>query len=142
MTWLYIRIQQPMDQLVYRMTKGRTTLSSLLSGLPVVMLTTTGAKTGEERTVSVLGFCEGDRVVVIASNYGQPSYPSWYHNLRAHPEATVTVDRASYQVEARELTGQDYDDWFERAAKQYPGFVVYRDRASHRRIPVLALDPR
>lgn len=141
MTWLYVRIQRRLDQFVYRLTDGRTTPTSWLSGLPVIMLTTTGAKSGRPRTVPVLGFRDGDRVTVIASNYGQSSYPSWYHNLRSHPEATVTVDRATYEVEARELTGQEYDEWFERAARMYPGFVVYRDRASRRRIPVLTLDP-
>lgn len=141
MTWLYIRIQRRLDQFVYRLTNGRTTPTSWLSGLPVIMLTTTGAKSGQQRTVPVLGFREGDRVVVIASNYGQSSYPSWYHNLRAHPEATVTADRKTYGVEARELTGREYDEWFERTTEMYPGFVVYRDRASHRRIPVLTLDP-
>lgn len=141
MTWLYIRIEKPIDQFVYRISRGWTTASALLSGLPVVMLTTTGARTGQPRTVPVLGFPDADRLIVIASNYGRSFYPAWYHNLRAHPRATVTVDQAAEDVEAHELTGDERDRWFEKAARMYPGFVTYEQRASNRRIPVLELQP-
>jgi deazaflavin-dependent oxidoreductase (nitroreductase family) len=141
MTWLYIRIQQRMDRLVYRVTRGRTTASSLLSGLPVVMLTTTGGRTGQPRTVPVLAFPDADRLIVVASNYGRSSYPAWYHNLQTYPRATVTVDRVTDDVEVHELTGDERDRWFEYAARVYPGFLTYQQRASNRRIPVLRLDP-
>jgi deazaflavin-dependent oxidoreductase (nitroreductase family) len=139
MTWLYIRIQPPTDRWVYRLTGGRTTMSSLLSGLPVVMLTTTGARTGQPRTLPVLGFADGDSLIVIASNYGRARYPSWYHNLRAHPRAEVTVDRVTGEVEAHELTGREHDRWFDEAARMYPGFAIYQQRASNRRVPILRL---
>ncbi len=141
MTWLYVRVQQRTDRLVYELTRGRTTVSSWLSGLPVVMLTTTGAKTGRRRTVPVLGFPDGDRLVVIASNYGRPHHPAWYHNLRAHPQATVTVHGAMRDVEAHEQTGHERDRCFRQAATMHPGFDVYQERASIRRIPVLRLEP-
>jgi deazaflavin-dependent oxidoreductase (nitroreductase family) len=140
MTWLYVRIQQPTDRWVFRLTRGRTTMSSLLSGLPVIILTTTGARTGQRRTLPVLGFADGDGLIVIASNYGRARHPSWYHNLRAHPRAQVTVDRVTGEVEAHELTGPERDKRFDEAARIYPGFAIYQQRASNRRIPVLRLD--
>jgi F420H(2)-dependent quinone reductase len=68
MTWPYVRIQRRIDRLVYGLTGGRTTASSLLSGLPVVMLTTTGARSRRRHTSSVVGFPDGNRLIVIASN--------------------------------------------------------------------------
>jgi deazaflavin-dependent oxidoreductase (nitroreductase family) len=140
MTWVCVRAQQPLDRVSYQLTRGRTTVSSWLSGLPVVMLTTTGAKTGRQHTLPVLGFHDGDRLVVIASNYGRPHHPAWYHNLRAHPRATVVVHGTTRQVEAHELTGPDRDRCFQDAVKVHPGFLVYEQRASTRRIPVLRLE--
>ncbi len=141
MTWLYVRIQQRADRFVYRLTRGRTTLSSWLSGLPVVMLTTTGAKTGQRRTVPLLGLLDGAQFVLIASNYGRRRNPAWYHNLRAHPRASVTVEGVTYEVEARDLTGEERERYFQRGVEMYPGFAQYRRWAADRRIPVIKLDP-
>jgi deazaflavin-dependent oxidoreductase (nitroreductase family) len=113
MTWLYLRVQQHTDHLLYRLTPGHATVSSLLSRLPVVMLTTTGARTGRPHTLPVLGVPDGDGLVVIASNCGRPRYPPWCHNLLAHLRATVTVDRTTLPVEARELSGPERDQCFQ-----------------------------
>jgi len=141
MTWLYIRIQRPVDEAVHRMSRGRTTLSSWVSGLPVVMLTTTGARSGQLRTVPLVGMPDGDRIIVIASNYGQAHYPAWYHNLRRNPRAVVSVRGVTRDVMSRELAGPEREATFQRAVGLYPGFRVYTDRAAHRRIPVVALEP-
>jgi deazaflavin-dependent oxidoreductase (nitroreductase family) len=139
MTRLYSHIQQPTDTLVYRLSRGRTTLSSWLAGLPLVMLTTTGARSGLPRTSPVLGLRDGDAIVVIASNYGRPHHPGWYHNLRAHPQARVAVAGVTRTVEARELVGAEWDRCFQRAVAIYPGFECYR-RWAGRPIPVLRLE--
>jgi deazaflavin-dependent oxidoreductase (nitroreductase family) len=141
MTWLYLRILQQADQYVYVLTRGRTTLSSWLSGLPVVMLTTIGARTGQRRTLPVLGLPDGERIVLIASNYGRRRNPSWYHNLRKNPRATVSVEGVIYEVEAHELTGEERERCFQRGVEMYPGFAVYRRWAAGRQIPVIKLDP-
>jgi deazaflavin-dependent oxidoreductase (nitroreductase family) len=138
---LYLRIQVPVDRFVHRLTRGRTTLSSLLSGLPVVMLTTVGARTGVPRTQPVLAIPDGEAIVVIASNYGQASTPAWCHNLRAHPRGSVTIGHTTRPVAARELQEPERERWFERAIELYPPFVEYRRRAAPRRIPVLRLEP-
>jgi deazaflavin-dependent oxidoreductase (nitroreductase family) len=139
---LYGRIQQPTDTFVFRLTRGRTTLSSWLAGVPLVMLTTTGARSGLPRTLPVLGLDDGDAVVVIASNFGRPHHPFWYHNLRAHPDARVVVDGATRELRARELEGAERDRYFARAVAIYPGFERYRTWAKGRRIPVIRLEPR
>jgi deazaflavin-dependent oxidoreductase (nitroreductase family) len=141
MAWLYIRIQQRIDRYVYGFTGGRTTASSWLSGLPVIMLTTIGAKTGQRRTVPLLGLLDGEQLVVIASNFGQRHHPSWYYNLQAHPRASVTIEGVTHEVEAHELTGEEREQYFQRAIEMYPPFVHYRQWADDRGIPVIKLDP-
>jgi deazaflavin-dependent oxidoreductase (nitroreductase family) len=140
MARLYGRIQQPLDRLVYRCTRGRTTLSTLLSGVELVMLTTTGARSGQPRTLPVLGLADGEAIVVIASNFGRPHHPAWYHNLRADPRARVTAGGETRALRARELTGAERERWFARGAAIYPGFERYRSWVA-RPIPVLRLEP-
>lgn len=91
MSWVYVRVLHHIDRPLYRLTRGRHSFVSLVSGLPVVMLTTTGARTRQQRVSPVVGLPDGDNLAVIASNWGQRHHPAWYHNLRACPEATVTV---------------------------------------------------
>jgi len=141
MARLYGRIQQPTDMLVHRVTGGRATLSSWLAGVELVMLTTTGARSGLARTLPVLGLRDGEAIVVIASNFGRPRHPAWYHNLRAHQRASVTVDGVTQALEARELAGAERERQFRRAAAIYPGFEHYRRWAAPRRIPVVRLEP-
>ncbi len=140
MAWLYGHIQEPLDRFVYRRTGGRATLTSWLGEVEMSMLTTTGAKTGRERTHVVLGLVDGDRVVVIASNYGRPHHPAWYYNLLADPRARIEIGGLSKRVVARELEGNERERHYQRGIDVYPGFVNYRRRAM-RRIPVFALDP-
>ena len=138
---LYGRIQQPADTFVFRLTSGRATLSSWLAGVELAMLTTTGARSGLPRTLPLLALDDGDAVVVIASNFGRPRHPSWYHNLRARPQASVVVRGVTRAVKARELDGAERDRHFARAVAIYPGFERYR-RWAGRRIPVIRLEPR
>jgi deazaflavin-dependent oxidoreductase (nitroreductase family) len=142
MAHIYIHIQQRIDQLVYTLTLGRTTLSSWVAGLPVIMLTTIGAKTGRRRTAPLLGLRDGEQFVLIASNYGQRRHPAWYHNLRANPKAWITVDGAAHEFEVRELSGEESERYFQQAVKMYPGFIHYRRWAADRRIPVIKLEPQ
>ena len=88
---------------MYRASRGRATFTSWMTGLPIVMLTTTGAKSGRRRTLPVLGVPNDGNLVVIASNYGQDRNPAWYHNLRAHPRASITFQGERREVVAREL---------------------------------------
>ena len=136
-----MRVLHHLDRLSYRLTRGHHTLSSWLSGLPVVLLTTTGAKTGQQRTSPVIAVPDGDNLVVVASNWGQRQHPAWYHNLRAHPAATVTVGGVPRRVQAHEAIGRERERLWRQDLEVYPGRAAYQRRAANRRIPVLVLVP-
>ena len=139
--WLSARILHRIDHVVDRATGGRSTFSQWVSGLPVVLLTTTGARTGRSRTTPVLGIPDGDRLIVIASNFGKQQHPAWYHNLRAQPDVSVTVDGVTQAYVAHQLSGADRDREFDRALRLNPGWLRYRTWAGQREIPVFRLDP-
>jgi deazaflavin-dependent oxidoreductase (nitroreductase family) len=139
--WLFARVLYRIDRPVYRITRGRHTFASLLSGIPVVMLTTTGARSGEPRTVPVLGLPTADGLAVIASNFGQRRHPAWYFNLRAKPEGVVTVDGRSRRFRAVEVEGDRRREIWAQALLVYPGWSQYERRASNRQIAIFVLDP-
>ena len=141
MARIYGVIQEPLDRLVYRLTRGGTTASSWLAGVQITMLTTTGAKSGRARTLPVLCLPDGEDMILIASNFGRPHNPAWYHNLRANPQATIVVDGISREVLARELGGSDRERGYRRGEEIYPGFTHYHRWAANRQIPVLRLEP-
>jgi deazaflavin-dependent oxidoreductase (nitroreductase family) len=140
-SWLYVRVLHHLDRLSYRLTRGRHTLSSWLSGLPVVMLTTTGAKTGQQRTSPVIAVPDGGNLVVVASNWGQRQHPAWYYNLCADSMATVTVGGVSRRLRAYEALGEERERLLRRDLEVYPGRAAYARRAANRRIPVVVLAP-
>jgi deazaflavin-dependent oxidoreductase (nitroreductase family) len=140
-SWFYARTLHHIDRLVFRATRGRATFVSWVAGLPIVMLTTTGAKSGRRHTLPLVALPEQDRLVVIASNYGQERNPGWYYNLRANPSATVCFEGVTQEMVARELEGEERDRHYQRGIEIYPGWTEYRKRAAHRRIPVLELTP-
>ena len=141
MAKLYGVIQQPLDRLVYRLTGGRATVSSTLSGIEISMLTTTGARTGRPRTLPVLALPDGADVILIASNFGRARQPSWYHNLRAHPHATLVTAGLTRQLVASELGGADRERCYATAQAIFPPFNQYPRCAGTRRIPVFRLQP-
>jgi deazaflavin-dependent oxidoreductase (nitroreductase family) len=141
MSWFYARTLHHIDQAVYRLTRGRATFASWVGGLPIVMLTTTGAKSGRQSTCPLVALPEGDRLIVIASNYGQHRNPAWYYNLCANPRATVCFEGMTREMEARELDGDERERHYTRGIEVYPGWTEYRKRAAHRRIPVMELTP-
>ena len=140
-SWLYARTLHHLDRAVYKLTRGRATFVSLVTGLPIVMLTTTGAKTGRHHTLPLVALPDGDRLVIIASNYGQQRNPAWYYNLRANPHVTITLGGATREMVAQELEGEERDRQYARGIEVYPGWTQYRERASNRRIPVIELTP-
>ncbi|MGN6868027.1 MAG: nitroreductase family deazaflavin-dependent oxidoreductase [Solirubrobacteraceae bacterium] len=140
-SWLFARVAHHLDRPVHRMTRGRHTLGSAITGLPVVMLTTTGARSGQPRTVPVLGIPFSAGVAVIASNFGQRHQPAWYYNLRAHPDAQVVIDGIRRSVRAVEAEGDRRAEIWQEGLRVYPGFSQYERRASHRRISVFVLEP-
>jgi deazaflavin-dependent oxidoreductase (nitroreductase family) len=138
-SWFFARVLHHIDRPIYRVTRGRHTLASLVSGLPVVMITTTGAKSGAQRTVPVIGLPTADGLAVIASNYGQERHPSWYYNLRADPHGHVTVDGRRSPFRAEEAQGDVRARIWQEGLNVYPGWSQYERRAAHRKIAVFVL---
>lgn len=140
-SWVYARILPPVDRLVFRLSRGRHTFASLMSGLPVIMLETTGARSQEARVTPVLGIPDGDDIIVIASNWGQRQHPAWYHNLRAKQTATVTVKGERRCVRAREIAGAERERRWQQGLEFYPAWKAYERRAGDREIPIMVLTP-
>ncbi len=123
---------------VYRASGGK--IGGKIAGVDVVLLTTTGRKSGRRRTTPLLAFREGDGFVVIASNGGQTWPPAWWLNLEASPEATVELGRDRIAVRARVLEGGDRERLWQRAVAGYAGYAGYAAKAG-RTIPVVLLEP-
>lgn len=107
-------------------------------GAPVLLLTSTGAKTGQRRTTPLMYLPDGDRMVIFASKGGAPTNPAWYHNLRANPSASVEVGADTLEVDATVTSGEERERLFQRQAQAYPQFAEYAEKAP-REIPVVAL---
>ena len=141
--WFFSRTLPSEDRFLFRLTGGRYTVSSILTGLPVVTMTTTGAKSGLPRTVPLLYIRDDQNpgsFALIGSNWGQKHSPSWYHNLKAHPRATCTIDGQTKDYVAQEVSGEAYERFWQHAVNTYLGFPLYKQRAG-RRIPILVMTP-
>lgn len=122
------RFLRVLDLLVNRLTRGRTTLTDVFAGLPIVMLTTTGARSGLARTNPVMGIPLGDDLAVLGGNIGTGVIPSWVYNLRAHPDATLTYRNNSVEITAVEVTGSEAENVFKASYMIFPGYAVFRKR--------------
>lgn len=131
-----------LDRPFLRYSNGRISLSTLLTGLPVLTITTFGAKTGRPRTLPLLSIPDGDGFILIASNFGQSHHPAWYYNLRAHPEVQVQLNGKASAYMAHETEGNERERCWRRALELYPGYAAYATRTGGRRIPVMVLRPQ
>jgi deazaflavin-dependent oxidoreductase (nitroreductase family) len=124
---------------VYRLTRGR--LMGRVGRAPVLLITTTGRRSGQARTAPVVYLKHDERLVVIGSNAGNERPPAWALNLEANPEAEVQVRGTRARVRARITDGEERDELWRRMNEQYTGFDDYRDR-TQRHINVFVLEPR
>jgi deazaflavin-dependent oxidoreductase (nitroreductase family) len=139
-TWFYINVASRIDPPLARATGGRVT--SAMGLLPVALLTARGAKSGVERTVPLVYFTDGDDVILMASSFGRPRHPAWYHNLKANPECQVWSSGRGGDYVARETGGDERDRLYSLAKNLYSGYGVYEERAkATRTVPVLRLSP-
>jgi F420H(2)-dependent quinone reductase len=134
-----LRVAGKLNVPLYRLSRGR--IGGHVGRAPVLLLTTTGRKSGQPRTAPVLYLADGERLVVIGSNAGNANTPAWALNLQTHPEADVEVRRDRRQVRARVTEGDERADLWRRMNDQYGGFEEYRER-TERDIPVFVLEPR
>jgi deazaflavin-dependent oxidoreductase (nitroreductase family) len=119
-------------------------MTSLLAGLPVVLVTTTGAKTGRPRTLPLLCIrdeSDPNTFALIASNWGQRRNPAWYYNLKTNPRATCTIEGRTGEYIAHEATGEEYERFWRYAENIYIGYPRYKQRAGRRHIPIMVMTP-
>jgi deazaflavin-dependent oxidoreductase (nitroreductase family) len=108
------------------------------NGAPMVLLTTTGAKSGKRTTTPLVYLKEGDRVYIFASMAGAPTNPAWYHNLVANPRVSVEIGAESYEADAQVVIGGERDRLFAAQVAVMPGFGEYQAKTT-RVIPVIEL---
>ena len=123
----------------FRTNAGR--VGGRFEGAPVLLLTTTGAKSGKKRVNPMMYLLENGTVYVFASKAGAPTNPDWYHNLVAHPEVTVELGVETYQATATVVEGPERDRIYAHQSELYPGFAEYQQKTD-RVIPVVALERR
>ncbi|GAA5188810.1 hypothetical protein GCM10023322_40340 [Rugosimonospora acidiphila] len=131
------RQRQVIDE--FRANAG--TVGGHFAGMPLLLLTTTGARTGRPRTTALRYLPDGARYVVVAANAGAHRHPDWFHNLTAHPAVTVEVGAETFAATAVLTTGEQRDALIERIVADSPNFVAYQ-AATAREIPVVLLDRR
>ena len=108
-------------------------------GLPVLLLTTKGRKSGASRTSPLMYLPRGENFVVIASYLGEPRHPAWFLNLSAEPTADVQIGKVHHRVRAREAEGAEREELWRSVVAKTPDYVEYQKRTS-RRIPVVVLE--
>jgi deazaflavin-dependent oxidoreductase (nitroreductase family) len=136
--WLFVNVFNRIDPLLLRVTGGRL---SVAVGSPVLLLTSTGARSGQRRQTPLLYATDGNRIVLVASKAGSPRHPAWYHNVMAHPRVEVLAPRRSGRYRAREAQGEERERLWRQVNELYSGYDTYQGRAGERRIPVVVLEP-
>ena len=136
--WFVKRIAPRIDPPLLRLTGGRV---SSVYPTPVMLLTTTGAKSGQPRTLPLLYITDGDGLILIASNYGGKSHPAWYRNLVANPTVEVLAGKYSGTYTASQIMNPaERERAWELALDLYAGYGDYEERAGDRTIPLVRLE--
>lgn len=130
------RVREQVDR--YEATGGRE--GGTLEGRPVVILTTTGAKTGKVRKTPLIRIEHDGVYAVVASAGGAPEHPAWYRNVIADPVVRVQDHDDVHTVRAREVHGEEKDRWWRTAETFWPHFPEYRAKAAGREIPIVVLE--
>jgi deazaflavin-dependent oxidoreductase (nitroreductase family) len=121
----------------FRANEGKVT--GPFAGAPLLLITTTGAKSGRAHTTPLVYTTDGDRLVIIASKGGAPSHPAWYHNILANPTVTVEVPGDTFEARATPAVGAERDRLFAAQAALMPNFNEYQEKTT-RTIPVVVLE--
>lgn len=140
-TALLSRVLRTLDLLLHRLSGGRKTFAGVFGGFPIILLTTTGARSRLARTNPLTGIPLGDDLAVVGANYGLGVVPSWVYNLRTNSEAEVAYGSRTVRVRAREVSGDEAERVFAAACRIFPGYAEYRQRFREP-VPAFVLEPR
>jgi deazaflavin-dependent oxidoreductase (nitroreductase family) len=135
--WAVVREQVE----AYERSHGREANTAPESGLPIILLTTRGVRSGKLRKTPLMRVTHAGEYALVASKNGSPAHPAWYHNLVADPTAVVIQDGPEpWDAVVREVEGEERQRWWDRAVKAYPTYAEYQE-LTDRRIPVLVARP-
>jgi deazaflavin-dependent oxidoreductase (nitroreductase family) len=138
--WTFHLYVQMIDIPISRLTKGAFIPSANWNIMPIIYLTTTGAKSGIPRSSPVLCIPDGENLILVGSNWGNPKNPNWAYNLRMHPQTQVRKGKMVKGFTARELHGDERAATWQKAVRFYPPYVSYEKRAG-RFLPIFLLEP-
>ena len=126
-------------QLIEEFRANGGKVSGMFAGAPLLLLTTTGARSGQPRIAPLVYTTDNSRVVVIASKGGAPTHPDWFYNVRANPEVTVELGTETFPARATIVKGPERQRLFDQMAAQMPNFAEYQ-RNTTRQLPVIVLE--
>jgi len=126
-------------QLIEEFRANGGKVGGMFAGAPLLLLTTTGAKSGQPRTAPLVYTIDDGKWVIIASKGGAPTHPDWFHNLRAHPDVTIEVGTDTFSVRASIPEGDERQRLYDQMAAQMPNFAEYQ-RNTTRQIPIVLLE--
>lgn len=132
-TWVREQVE------AYESSGGTQALTLRDTGLPVIILTSLGATSGKVRKAALMRVEHDGSYAVVASQGGAPTHPTWYFNLRAHPLVELQDREHRQDMVAREVTGDEYAQWWQRAVEAYPPYAEYQTKTD-RTIPVFVLE--
>lgn len=129
------------DKALLKLTGGKFAAAAIL-GWNIIQLTTIGARTGQPRTVPLIGLFDREKIALVATSFGRKHNPGWYYNLKTHPECEAQFHSRAGKYIARETSGEEYEYYWKMAVAFYAGYDKYKQRAAHRHIPVMVLEPK
>ena len=141
-SWLIASRLHAWDRAVLKLTRGRSTATTLLTGYEVILLRSRGAHTGEPRITPLLAIEDGQGLLLVATNFGSSRHPAWYYNLKAQPQVEIERQSQNLLYDAHELSGEHWKQAWRRAVNHFPGYAAYRARTGSRAIPIFRLLPR
>jgi deazaflavin-dependent oxidoreductase (nitroreductase family) len=138
--WLFSKALHHLDDVVVRVSRGRTSAPEVLAGLPVIDITTTGRRSGLPRTSHLIAVPYGETLALLGTNFGQPSTPAWVLNLEADPSATLRHHGTTLDALARPATDDEQATVLAGSAAVYGGYLKYQQRITSRRLRVFVLE--
>lgn len=128
------------DKFIFKLTNGKHSFTEYL-GWNIIQINTMGAKTGKLHQIVLMAMIDENKIGLIASNFGRKPNPAWYYNLTKNPTCDVLINGAMKKYIAREVQGDEYKKYWSMAVASYQGYEKYKQRAAHRHIPVMVLEP-
>ncbi len=138
--WAFSKTVRHLDDVVGRLSHGQHSAPSLLAGLPVLDLTTTGRRSGQARTSHLISIPIGGDLALLGTNFGQPKTPAWVLNLEADPTGTVRYRDATVPVRARPATASERTEVLARSRGIYGGYEKYAQRITSREVRIFVLE--